>query len=294
MADDESLVKKLIVPARRRSRSSSAAAVTPVRRRRPEDADRPLPAHDLDLRGQRRAGARRAGRQGRHGRRRPAPTWSVTMSYDAEVKVPADAKAVIIAPSIVGDRFVQLTPAYDGRRRCSPTAPSSTPTAPRCRSSSTRSTPSLDDLNVALGPDGRQQGRARCPTCSRRPPSNFGGQGAQFHQTIKDFGKLSAHPRRQQGGAVRLRPELEGFIGTLAEQRPDRARVQPVARRRLRPCSPASAQELGAVAAATSASALGEVSTFVRENRDLLGRNIPASTGSPRCWSSSAARSTRS
>src|SRR3990170_3909601 len=38
----------------------------------------------------------------------------VTMSYDPEVKVPADATAVIISPSIVGDRYVQLTPAYDG------------------------------------------------------------------------------------------------------------------------------------------------------------------------------------
>src|ERR687891_2897964 len=34
----------------------------------------------------------------------------VTMSYDAEVEVPEDAAAVIVSPSIVGDRFVQLTP----------------------------------------------------------------------------------------------------------------------------------------------------------------------------------------
>ena len=32
----------------------------------------------------------------------------VTMHYDADVQIPADAKAVIISPSIVGDRFVQL------------------------------------------------------------------------------------------------------------------------------------------------------------------------------------------
>ena len=38
----------------------------------------------------------------------------VTMHYDADVKIPANAKAVIISPSIVGDRFVQLTPAYTG------------------------------------------------------------------------------------------------------------------------------------------------------------------------------------
>ena len=41
----------------------------------------------------------------------------MTMSYDADVKIPADAKAVIIAPSIVGDRYVQLTPAYDRAAR---------------------------------------------------------------------------------------------------------------------------------------------------------------------------------
>ena len=66
----------------------------------------------------------------------------VTMSYDAEHEIPADAKAVIIAPSIVGDRFVQLTPTLrEGDDRAAPTARSSTRTAPRCRSSSTRSTP---------------------------------------------------------------------------------------------------------------------------------------------------------
>src|SRR4051812_48154651 len=32
----------------------------------------------------------------------------VTMSYDADIKIPADARAAIVAPSIVGDRFVQL------------------------------------------------------------------------------------------------------------------------------------------------------------------------------------------
>src|SRR5690349_13961872 len=30
----------------------------------------------------------------------------VTMTYDAKVKVPADATAVIVSPSIVGDRFI--------------------------------------------------------------------------------------------------------------------------------------------------------------------------------------------
>jgi len=39
---------------------------------------------------------------------------TVKMWYDAKYKVPADAQAVIITPAIVGDRFVQLTPVYEG------------------------------------------------------------------------------------------------------------------------------------------------------------------------------------
>lgn len=36
----------------------------------------------------------------------------VKMSYSSDVEVPANAKAVVIAPSVVGDRYVQLTPVY--------------------------------------------------------------------------------------------------------------------------------------------------------------------------------------
>jgi phospholipid/cholesterol/gamma-HCH transport system substrate-binding protein len=38
----------------------------------------------------------------------------VTMTLDDGVRVPADAKALIIAPNLVAARFVQLTPAYTG------------------------------------------------------------------------------------------------------------------------------------------------------------------------------------
>lgn len=37
------------------------------------------------------------------------------MQVDDSVEVPADAKAVIIAQSLVSARFVQLTPVYSGR-----------------------------------------------------------------------------------------------------------------------------------------------------------------------------------
>jgi phospholipid/cholesterol/gamma-HCH transport system substrate-binding protein len=36
----------------------------------------------------------------------------VTMQYDSQYSVPADAKAAIITPTLTADRFVQLAPAY--------------------------------------------------------------------------------------------------------------------------------------------------------------------------------------
>ena len=64
---------------------------------------------------------------------------TVKMYYDAKVDVPADAQAVIIAPSVVGDRFVQLTPAYEGGEKLKDGAVLDTERRPP-RWSSTRST----------------------------------------------------------------------------------------------------------------------------------------------------------
>ena len=38
----------------------------------------------------------------------------ITFSYEAKYQVPADAKAVILSPSLVTSRAIQLTPAYTG------------------------------------------------------------------------------------------------------------------------------------------------------------------------------------
>ena len=38
----------------------------------------------------------------------------ITMTVRDGVKLPADAKAIIIAPNLVAARFIQLTPAYTG------------------------------------------------------------------------------------------------------------------------------------------------------------------------------------
>ncbi len=44
---------------------------------------------------------------------RPADV-KITMSISDDVKIPKDAKALIMSPNLVSARFIQLTPAYTG------------------------------------------------------------------------------------------------------------------------------------------------------------------------------------
>lgn len=194
----------------------------------------------------------------------------VTMSYDADVQVPADAKAVIVAPTIVGDRFVQLTPVYTGGDVLADDATLDTDrTAVPLELDQIYT--SLDDLTVALGPTGANE-KGALTDLLEVTAENFGGQGARFHQTIEDFSELSGtldDNKEELFGSAR---ELQGFIGALAEN--DRT-----VRRFNDSLSEVSSmlagerQELSA-SLDNLAVALGQVSTFVQENRDVLGRNI--------------------
>ena len=57
----------------------------------------------------------------------------VTMTVNSGVSVPAGAKAVVIAASVVSDRYIQLTPAYTGGPQLADNAtiPASRPGHPR-------------------------------------------------------------------------------------------------------------------------------------------------------------------
>jgi phospholipid/cholesterol/gamma-HCH transport system substrate-binding protein len=194
----------------------------------------------------------------------------VTMHYDADVQIPADAKAVIISPSIVGDRFVQLTPAYTGGQVLADGA-TLDPDRTAVPLELDQIYSSLDDLTVALGPTGANH-KGALTDLLNTTARNFGGQGKKFHQTIENFGKLSgtlADNKDQLFGSVR---QLEGFIRTLA--RNDHT---------VRQFNQTLAQVSGMLKGergdlATSLHNLGiamrQVSSFVRDNRAVLGQNI--------------------
>ncbi len=194
----------------------------------------------------------------------------VTISYPADLKFPQDAKAVIIAPSVVGDRFVQLTPAYDGGPALADGA---------VLDASRTSVPleldeiyqSLDDLTTALGPDGANKDGALSELLVSTA-KNFSGQGEKFNQTVQDLSKLTSTLDDNREELFSTAARLEKFVNTLAKN-DDTVRQF---NKSLADVSALLAGERDDLAASLRnlAVAMGQVSTFVKQNEASLGRNI--------------------
>jgi phospholipid/cholesterol/gamma-HCH transport system substrate-binding protein len=196
---------------------------------------------------------------------------TVTMAYDATVRLPADAKAVIIAPSVVGDRYVQLTPAYSGTGAVMADGAELGVEETSEPLELDQIYDSLDRLNVALGPRGANQTGALSDLLSVTA-DNFGGQGTTFRQTIKDFSRFSAtlaDNREELFGSVEA---LEGFLQTLA----DNDQTVRQFNQSLADVSTMLAGERQELVAATRnlSVALTAVKGFVEDNKDSLSRNI--------------------
>jgi phospholipid/cholesterol/gamma-HCH transport system substrate-binding protein len=195
----------------------------------------------------------------------------VTMSYDADTKIPADAEAVIIAPSIVGDRFVQLTPVYKGSGEVLTDGATLTEQQTAVPLELDQIYSSMDQLTVALGPTGANRNGALSDLLETTA-ENFGGQGEQFHQTIQDFSKFSQTLDRNKEELFGSAAALEGFVSTLAEN--DQTVRQ--FNQSMADVATMLEGERGELKASLRnlAVAMGEVSTFVSDNREILGRNI--------------------
>jgi phospholipid/cholesterol/gamma-HCH transport system substrate-binding protein len=194
----------------------------------------------------------------------------VRLAYDAEVDVPADAKAVIVSPSVVGDRFVQLTPAYDG----GPTLADGAALGPRRTAEPLELDQiyaSLNDLNVALGPKGAN----KTGSLSRLLDStarNFDGQGKQFHQTISDLGRFSGTLDNNKEELFASMRQLARFTATLRRNDTNvRAFNQNLAQMSV--FLEAERDDL-AGALSNLGRATEDITTFVRDNRRLIKKNV--------------------
>ena len=83
----------------------------------------------------------------------------VAMEYDGEYKLPADAKAAIVTPTLTADRFVQIAPAYTGGAAMADNARIALPKT-GTPVELDRIYQSLSDLTQALGPNGANKNGA--------------------------------------------------------------------------------------------------------------------------------------
>jgi phospholipid/cholesterol/gamma-HCH transport system substrate-binding protein len=119
----------------------------------------------------------------------PGPTYvTVDMSIPSSTKIPSDVQAFIMAPNIINDRFVQLSPPYTG----GPTMPDDG-SIPESRTAVPVSVDEvIDSLNqfaLALGPSGANQHGALSNLLHAAAVA-FGPNGSALHSTLLDLGQL--------------------------------------------------------------------------------------------------------
>ncbi|MGY0023657.1 MCE family protein [Streptomyces sp. cg35] len=194
----------------------------------------------------------------------------VTLDLDDGVKVPAGARAVAVAPSVVADRYVQLTPAYT--------------TGPALRDGATlpatrNRTPveidqlydSVTELSKALGPGGANAEGALSGLLDTGA-KNLKGNGTAMGDSIEQFGKaaktlngssddlfttlaqlqsFTTMLKKKDGGVRTAQENLDDVTGYFADNKDDLA---------------GALKELG--------KALGQVKTFINDNRGELKKNV--------------------
>jgi phospholipid/cholesterol/gamma-HCH transport system substrate-binding protein len=192
------------------------------------------------------------------------------MTYDASYKVPEDAKAVLVAPSIVSDRYVQLTPVWEAGPLLADGAHLGTDrTAQPVELDQIYS--NVDELNRALGPEGANKEGALSDLL-HVGAENLAGNGARLNTTLRGLSTAVAtlaDNRTQLFGTI---DNLQQLTATLASN--------DAAVRAFNVDLAVVADELNAertdlaTAVKQLASALGEVASFVKDNRDNLTANV--------------------
>lgn len=138
----------------------------------------------------------------------------VTMSYDAEVTLPADAHALIVPPSIVGDRFVQLAPAYESGPvlEDGATIALDRTGVPLELDDNYRA---LDELARGLGPEGANADGA-LSRLVRATARNLGGRGRMFNQAVREMSLAISTLADGSGDANATIDNLARITRTLA------------------------------------------------------------------------------
>ena len=195
----------------------------------------------------------------------------VEMTYDAQYDVPADAQAVVVTPTLVADRFVQLTPVFeDGDEVMADEAdiPLEETAVPV---ELDRIYASLQDLTRTLGPNGVNKDGTLDRVLGSGADA-LQGEGARANEMLRELSAAAKTFGDGSGDLFETVTRLAQFTGVLS-------RSDVTVRRFIRQLTGVSSQlagerdEIHDLLAALSG-AVGVVESFVRDNREALGSDV--------------------
>ena len=201
----------------------------------------------------------------------PGPTYvTVQMQVPASTPVPANAQALIMAPQVVNDRYVQLNPAYSGgpKMASGTVIPLSKTAVPI---SVDGIIDSLDSLAKALGPNGANAHGALSALIASSAHA-FGPNGAALHSTLTSLGTaLEALSSKS--------PQLTALfdnLGNLSQVASHYTGTYQAFANDLAAVSTELASDNGDIGSALSnlQQVLGTLAQFIRTNGSALGSSV--------------------
>jgi virulence factor Mce-like protein len=139
----------------------------------------------------------------------------VDFEYDRSVAVPADAKALIVAPSLVSDRYVQLAPAYTGGPRISDGATIGLDRT-EVPLEVDQLAASLARVSETLGPNGVNK-EGSLSNLLNTAAANVDGNGQALHDTITKLGQAAGTLAGNKDDLFSTVENLGKFSQTLAD-----------------------------------------------------------------------------
>lgn len=194
----------------------------------------------------------------------------VVMTLDRGVAVPSLARAVVVAPSVVSDRYVQLAPVYTGGAQIADGA-----TIPASRTATPAELDqiytSLNQLAGALGPNGVNKNGALSDLLNTGA-ANLGGNGQALGTTISELGAATRTLSGSQANFFGTIDNLNQFT-TLLKNNDGQVREAEQQLAQVSGFLAGDRQDLGA-ALNELATALGQVQGFINTNRDKIQSNV--------------------
>lgn len=199
----------------------------------------------------------------------------VDMTIRRDVALPADATALVVTPSIVADRFVQLAPVYHGGAQLAdgaeiPLSRTATPVEVDQLYSS------LNDLTTALGPKGANANGALTELLEQGAKS-LAGNGKPLGDTIRQLGDFAQTLSDSKDELFTTVDNISKFTAMLAASNDQVNQFDEQLSSIAKVLADQRDEFSGALTELTQA--VGTVQGFIKDNRAKLKDNVDKLTG---------------